>query len=193
MRALDLNKIEIKTLDSKNVELLDQSIMLLNRTQGKGLFNKDYLLKKSSNSEAISLAIFIENRLISVGCAELINKFDFYKPFDDKISKRLQNKTVGSLCTLSVHEDYQGKGIGQIVTKKRMDWLKNKKCDLVFGVSWVSGLRNTSDRVFEKLGFRAVNKVEAFFKETSIKRPFECPGCKAQPCRCSAILYEYHF
>lgn len=185
--------IEIKELDSSNLDLLNESLNMMNRTQGEGLFNQDYLIKKANSTEAIVLCAFLQKKLVGVGCAEIINNLDYYKPFENNIAERLKNKKVGSLCSLCVNEDLQGKGIGQTITKKCLDWLKNKGCDLVLGVSWISGLSHTSNRVFQKIGFKPIKEVKEFYKNDSIKHPFNCPGCKTQPCTCSATLYEYHF
>ncbi len=185
--------IETKELDINNLELLREALNMLNRTQGDGLFNENYLIKKANSSDAIILCAFLNNKLASVGGAEIISNFDYYKPFESNIAERLKDKKVGSLCTLCVREDLQGKGIGQMMTRKRLDWLENRGCDLVIGVSWASGLSHTSNRVFEKFGFHKIKEVKEFYKEDAIKHPFNCPGCKTQPCICSAALYEYNF
>ena len=49
--------------------------------------------------------------MISVSCAEIVREFDSYKPFDFGIWDKVHEKKVGSLCALSVHEDYQGLGL----------------------------------------------------------------------------------
>ncbi|MCX6113475.1 MAG: GNAT family N-acetyltransferase [Proteobacteria bacterium] len=185
--------IEIVELDINNLELLKESLNIMNRTQGDGLFNEDYLVKKARSTDGVVLCAFLKNKLVGVGCAELINDLDYYKPFDNNIVERLKNKKVGSLCSLSVHEDFQGKGIGQMIARKCLDWLKSRGCDLVLGLSWVSGLPHTSNRVFQKIGFQVIKEVKEFYKEGATKHPFNCPGCKTQPCICSAVLYEYHF
>lgn len=185
--------IEITELDINNLELLKEALNMMNRTQGEGLFNEDYLIKKANSIDAIVLCAFLKNKLVGVGCAEIINDLDYYKPFDNNIVEKLKSKKIGSLSSLSVHEDFQGKGIGQIIANKCLTWFKNKGCDLVLGLSWVSGLTHTSNRVFQKIGFRAIKEVKEFYKEWAIKHPFNCPGCKTQPCICSAVLYEYRF
>ncbi len=185
--------LEITELDVNNLELLKEALNMMNRTQGEGLFNEYYLIKKANSSDAIILCAFLNNKLVSVGGAEIIDNFEYYKPFENNIVERLKGKKVGSLSTLCVREDLQGKGIGQTMIKKYLDWLKNRRCDLVLGVSWSSGLSHTSNRVFQKLGFRAIKEVKEFYKEDAIKHPFDCPGCKTQPCVCAAVLYEYHF
>lgn len=185
--------IEIRELDTTNARLLSDSLAMLNRTQGEGLFKESYLTDMNNNPHGLTLCGFLDDKLVSVGCSEIIDDFKYYTSFDSDIVERFQNKKIGSLSTLCVREDLQGKGIGQLLTKKRMQWLQSQKCDLVIGISWVSGLAHTSKRVFEKLDFKAVKEVPDFFKAGALKHPFDCPGCKSHPCACSAILYEYSF
>jgi ribosomal protein S18 acetylase RimI-like enzyme len=147
----------ISELDISDSRAVGAALELLNRTQGQGLFGSKFLTDKASSPEALVLVGSIEDRLVSVGCAEIIKDFDYYKPFDPSIGDRISGSKVGSLCTLSVHEDYQGHGVGQKMTKQRMSWLESQGCDLVLGVSWVSGLTHTSNWVFEKRLFREFN------------------------------------
>ena len=183
--------LAISELDHGDSRILGEVLKLLNRTQGQGLFSREYITTRVSSPEALVLVGFIEERLVSAGCAEIVKDFEYYRPFDASIRDRYGGKRVGSLCTLSVHEDHQGHGFGQKMTRQRMNWLEDQGCDLLIGVSWVSGLTHTSSRVFEKLGFRAVKEVEMFYRKGAMEHPFQCPGCRMQPCACSAILYEY--
>ncbi|OUR93532.1 hypothetical protein A9Q84_18860 [Halobacteriovorax marinus] len=183
--------IEIKELHSQDTKILEEALILMNRTQGDGLFNMNYLVSRIERQDALALGAFVDGDLVSVGCAEMITEFSYYVPFEENILERLKGHKVGSLCTLCVREDFQGKGIGQLISKRRMDWLKNNKCNLILGISWLSGLSHTSDRVFNKLGFHLISDVDEFFKESAIKYPFNCPGCHTQPCKCSAALYQY--
>ena len=185
-----MEQIKIIELDINNLELLKECLDMMNRTQGQGLFDRDYLINKANSKGAIVLCAFLNKQLIGVGGAEIIDNLDYYRPFDNKIAERLKDKKIGSLCTLCVHEHFQGKGFGQQITRKRIDWLVSQGCDVILGISWVSGLPHTSDRVFQKMGFQKVQEVKEFFKEGAIKAPFDCPGCRVQPCTCSAILYE---
>lgn len=180
----------IRQLTSEDSAFFSAGTELLNRTQGRDLFAADYLFKKTTEREAFVVGAFEGKEIISIGVAQIIHEFDFYLPFDKNIIEDLKGKKVGSFSTLCVREDFQGKGIGQKVSKMRLDWLVGMKCDVVVGVSWVSGNSNTSDRVFEKSGFRAVSRVENFFVDMSLKSPFICPTCGAPPCTCAAIFYR---
>lgn len=186
-------ELQIAELEPDDLALVAEALDLLNRTQGQGLFSSDYLTSKALADDALVVVGYMEQRLISLGCAEIIEDFDYYLPFDPKIEKRFMDAKVGSLCASSVHEDFQGRGIGQQITTQRMSWLVAEGCDVVVGVSWVSGLPHTSNRVFEKLGFSPVAEVEGFYTKGAIEHPFDCPGCRVQPCECAAILYERWF
>jgi ribosomal protein S18 acetylase RimI-like enzyme len=170
---------------------LDEAVTLLNRTQGEGLFDRKYLRDKIEKPTSCVFASCSGEEVLAVGCAEILSSLEYYLPFDVEIKNRLNERRVGSLCALSVVERFQGKGIGQKMTRARMNWLKLMGCDVVLGVSWVSTLLHTSDRVFEKSGFERKATVREFYKKHALEHPFRCPGCMVQPCECSAILYEY--
>lgn len=170
--------------------IFHEAVDLLNRTQGVGLFPSDYLDLLIPLSQAMVLGAFLGNDLVGVGVAQIINSFDYYLPFDENICLELDGKKVGSFSTLAVIESLQGQGIGQRISHERLQWIKEQGCEVVLGISWVSKLSHTSDRVFEKLGFKSIKRQDDFFKESSLKKPFDCPGCRKAPCECAAILYR---
>jgi GNAT superfamily N-acetyltransferase len=143
-----------------------------------------------NDSNNVIVGAFEQYKLIGLGVAQIITNFEWYLPFDPNITMELAQKKVASFSTLAVNEAYQGKGIGQEISRMRLAWVKDHKCEVILGVSWVSGLSHTSDRVFEKMGFKAIKKLDNFFVELSLKNPFDCPGCKNAPCTCAAILYR---
>lgn len=177
-------------LTSNHSRFFPEGIELLNRTQGRDLFPADYLQKRTEDLDSFVVGVFEASTLISIGIAQVIHEYDFYLPFDPDIVTELSTKRVGSFSTLCVHESYQGKGIGQKVSALRLEWIKSKKCEVVLGVSWVSGKGNTSDRVFEKTGFKKVREVANFFEGMSLQKPFVCPTCGGPPCKCAAIFYR---
>lgn len=182
-------KTEIRVLTETDVEIFPDALELLNRTQGRDLFAPDYLLKKTSSTDAMVIGAFLDRELVAVAVAEFIDNFDWYLPFDPSMNK-YNGTQAGSFSTLCVKENLQGHGIGQALSHKRLEFLKSRGIPFIVGCSWVSGKTHTSNRVFEKMGFRPVKKVEDFFKEMSLKNPFSCPGCNVHPCTCSAILYR---
>lgn len=182
--------IEIKEITAANRSLFPDALELLNRTQGRDLFAPDYMETKTASGTAKVFGAFDKGILVGLGVAELIANVDYYLAFAPEISQELQGKIIGSFSTLCIHEDLQGKGIGQMISQKRLEFLESKHVPVILGISWVSGKAHTSNRVFEKMGFRSVKLVENFFYQSSIDRPFVCPGCGEPPCTCSAILYR---
>ncbi|MFN8369591.1 MAG: GNAT family N-acetyltransferase [Bacteriovoracaceae bacterium] len=187
---LILDKVIIRKLEVADQIYFAEATELLNRTQGRNLFDANYLDIKAKDQNSIVVAAFYENQLVGVGVSEIINDLKFYIPFDSQITDELKNIKVGSLTTLAILESHQGQGIGKKITKKRLEWLKEQGCKVIVGLSWVSGLKHTSDRVFEKMGFKAVKKIDKFFWESSIQKPFDCPGCLSAPCACAGIMYR---
>lgn len=182
--------MEIRQITKEDSLYFNDALELLNRTQGRDLFAPDYMDKRTSDPLSLVIGAFDNRALIGLGVAQIIDKFEFYLPFDKKIVENLMNKRVGSFSTLCIHESLQGKGIGQKISQVRLEWLKQKKCEAVLGISWVSGLAHTSNRVFEKMGFIAVQKIDDFFYQSSIANPFMCPACGEPPCTCPGILYR---
>lgn len=180
----------IRPLLKTDSPLFTEAVDLLNRTQGRGIFEHDYLDRLTEDANALVLGAFLESKLVGVGVAQLITNFDYYLQFNSEIANELAAKKVAQFSTLAVSEALQGQGIGQQISAQRLKWVESQNCDVVVGVSWVSGLKHTSDRVFEKMGFKAQKRVDGFYKKWSIKKPFDCPACHVLPCACSAIFYR---
>lgn len=185
------NKMIYRQITSADSAIFSDALELLNRTQGRDLFNPSYLDRRTSDPDSLVIGAFNDGVLVAVGVAQVLkDQFDFYSPFDPNMAAELATKVVGSFSTLCVHETFQGKGIGQEISKLRLRWLQSRACEVIVGISWVSGLAHTSDRVFEKMGFGSVKRIENFFYQSSIENPFHCPGCGDPPCTCAGILYR---
>lgn len=180
----------IRPLTASDSANLDFALALLNRTQGAGLFESDYLTKRLGDPAQYMIGAFEGSRLLGIAVIELITNFDYYLPFDPEIVLKMAHKKVASFSTMSVVEEAQGKGIGRQLSDRRLEWARAQKCDVVLGVSWESGLAHTSNRTFEKAGFRAVARLNDFYVESSRLKPFDCPGCHKLPCHCGAIFYR---
>jgi GNAT superfamily N-acetyltransferase len=184
------NVFTIRQITPNDHQLFPAALELLNRTQGRDIFGPQYMSERTSDPRSFAVGAFAGTELVGVGVALLISDFEYYQPFDPKISAELKDRTVGSFSTLCVHERFRGRGLGKRLSQIRLEWLRERKCQVIVGVSWVSGLPDTSDRVFAALGFRPVSTVSQFYRDFSVKHPFSCPGCGQSPCLCSAILYR---
>jgi GNAT superfamily N-acetyltransferase len=188
-----IQKLQIIRAESGHLSLLPKCLALVERTQGKGIFEPDYFgCCASGQDDRLLLIALLEGKLAGVATARVLpeNDFDYYVPFGKEAVEQLfQQHQVGSLETVSVTESLQGQGIGQEFTRHRIQWLSEAGCTAMIGVSWESGLANTSDRVFKKLGFERLSQIKGFYADDSLRRGFICPVCGSPPCRCSASLY----
>jgi GNAT superfamily N-acetyltransferase len=185
-----LDSVITRSLAVEERSLVQEGLALLNRTQGQGLFGPRYLDDRLTDAKSAVIAAFQGDRFVGLAVVQVIANFDYYLPFDATIGQKLKDKVVGSFATSAVVEDLQGKGIGRILSKRRMAWAEERGCEVVLGVSWISGLPHNSKATFEGAGFHAVARVEDFYRKISLERPFDCPGCRQSPCLCAAILYR---
>jgi GNAT superfamily N-acetyltransferase len=172
--------------------LFTECLALVDRTQGKGIFTLDYFERCASDSDKLLLLALIDGSLVGVAGARVLPQdgFDYYLPFGrEVILDLLQHHRVGLMSTASVVEPLQGQGIGQELTRRRIQWMSDAGCTAQIAVSWESGLAHTSDRVFAKLGFKRLSQVKGFYGEDSVQRGWICPVCGPPPCRCSASFY----
>lgn len=183
--------ISLRPLTAKDHNFFSAGVELLNRTQGRGLFADDYLTLRTGDPDSYVIAAFHNNEIVGIGVSQIIENLDYYLPFEPNIKTILKDKIIGKFSTLCVREDWQGKGLGQQISHERLKWLKTRKCDVILGVSWISGLKHTSDRVFEKMGFRVVKKVEDFYLVSPFHVSFDCPACSKTPCQCPVALYMW--
>jgi GNAT superfamily N-acetyltransferase len=188
-----IQKLQILRGEPGHASLFSECLALVDRTQGKGMFESDYFRRCASGEGGRLLLIaFLEGKLAGVATARVLheNDFGYYVPFGKKAVEQIfEQHRVGSLETASVTESLQGRGIGRELSRQRIRWLSGAGCTAVIGVSWESGLANTSDRAFSKLGFERLSQVKGFYVDDSIRRGFVCPVCGSPPCRCSASLY----
>lgn len=186
---MNSESLEIRQLTLVDSSLFEVALELLNETQGRGLFDQDYVESRVKDANSFVLGAFAQNQLIGIAVAQVIEDFNFYIPFHSTLPSKLAGRRVGSFATLCFDEKYRGRGLGQRMSQMRLNWLDEQGCEVVLGVSWVSGLPHTSDRVFQKMGFQKIKRVENFFYQSSLERPFHCPGCGGPPCSCPAELY----
>ena len=161
-----IQKLQIFRAESGHLSLLSECLALIERTQGKGIFEPDYFGRcASGEGNRLLLVALLEGKLAGVATARVLpeNDFGYYLPFGKEAVEQLfQQHRVGSMETASVTESLQGRGFGQELTRHRIRWLSAAGCTAVIGVSWESGLANTSDRVFRKLGFERLSQVKRF-------------------------------
>jgi GNAT superfamily N-acetyltransferase len=179
--------LELKEADNLS---LQECLKIQEATQGINVTSLNYLQDLVVSPNGILFLAYDDDRIIGgAGAKILTSGFDYYQGFQSGISTELSRSKVGSLSIVGILPSYQGKGLAQQMLQKRMDWLVSQGCDVLLGISWVSGQSHTSHRVFEKRGFKAISQIDDFFKDSSLKQNLICPVCGTPPCLCPGILY----
>lgn len=183
--------IDIIELKEVNDELLRSCLRIQEETQGVNVTSYEYLKDLVVSEHGLLLLAFDGEKLVGGAGAKVVTgNFGYYDAFQPGLEVELLSSKVGSLSIMGISPEYQGKGIGQRMLEQRMTWLTDVKgCEILVGISWVSGLGHTSNRVFEKKGFKAIGQIDDFFKASSVEQNLICPVCGDPPCLCPGILY----
>lgn len=182
--------IHIREMKEINEADLKECLRIQWETQGENITQYEWLSKMVTSNEAMLLVAYDQNKVIGCAGAKMHSSgFEFYLPFGEAYVKEMENSKVGSLSIMGIDPAYQNQGIGQKMARMREEWLLKNGCNLLVGISWVSRLKHTSNRVFEKLGFKNEGTVDNFFEAMSFSMNLICPVCGNPPCRCPGILY----
>lgn len=185
-------EMKFKVLTLQEQFFLPECLVLLERTQGTNVCNLDYLTGLLTEEVGRLFVYFNDqSEIIAVAGAKVLpsGSFEYYRPFGEETFSLMNRSKVGSFCTMSVREDFQGKGLGMKLALAREEWLVSQGCNLLVGISWVSGQNNNSANVFKKMGFKAVKEIKDFFVESSHLTNLLCPVCKTPPCTCAGVLF----
>lgn len=147
---------------------------------------KDWLLKPSVSA---FVALLHEEVVgISVANTESNERLRKYQVFGPRAYAFLSGQKVGNLETLAMKPGYRKQGIGGVLAKAHLKWLKELGCTVVIGVSWNCGLPDNSKPLFSKGGFTLLGEAQEYYREASRKNHHRCPVCQGE-CFCSASLY----
>lgn len=95
------------------------------------------------------------------------------------------HKLNGLLYQLCVEQEHENRGIGTMLTRERLNFLRSSDPTLyqVFALSWVRDDHVDSRVTLEKLDFEPIELYDNFYPDD---RP--CPACEVG-CECDAELY----
>ncbi|MFB6273958.1 MAG: GNAT family N-acetyltransferase [Salinibacter sp.] len=85
-----------------------------------------------------------------------------------------------------VRADWEGRGTGSALYRRRLQLLADREISRAFGISWHRPHTVDSRVLFEKHGFTALATVERYYARTSPR--LRCPDCEGE-CTCTATLY----
>jgi GNAT superfamily N-acetyltransferase len=184
LRAMDW------TLGELSADHIEQALNVLNEALGARSYSAAGLEQEIHDPRTYVLeARAVDGALIGVASARVLapDGLSIYAQFGEG-SRILDGHCVGSLNASAVVPAYRGRGLGSALARARLLWLEAQGCDMVVGLSWLSGLAHTSKPVFERYGFTAVGRSDEIYTRLSIEHDFDCPTC-GYPCHCPGLLF----
>lgn len=100
--------------------------------------------------------------------------------------------TVGVVRTISVREEYQGRGIGTDLVGSCVDECQASGCGVVCSVGWEDDGEVNIGGIMQRLGFSKVDRYESYWHEDSLEKGYECETCGEPPCNCPAVLFTHY-
>ncbi|MDO8460937.1 MAG: N-acetyltransferase [bacterium] len=183
---------DIKALDKL---LLKQASEIYDISLGQKYIPFQDLLRYAANPDLfVLLGTTIDQTLLGIMLAyplenETVNEYTHvFKEYNLPIL--FSDFKVGLIKSVAVRPAYRHQGIGTKLTIESMIRLKEMSCDSFLAVSWVSNRPDSSQKMFEKLGFKNILSIPDYWTEDSIKEGYLCPNC-GNPCHCTAIFYLY--
>ncbi len=134
------------------------------------------------------------NHAIGVGIAFTTGKRDLE---NEKSLNLLTNHfadvdKIGAVKTIMVDRNYQHKGVGTLLVKHCLDFLKADGAQACYAVALkMLGTVNIA-KVLDRFGFTPLKEIKDFWAFKSIEWDFICPACGEPPCRCDAIIYTLY-
>lgn len=162
--------------------------VILNRHLGEHLYSHQKLEAIAADDEAL-LAAWDEASVLGAAVARLLHADDagYYADFGAAATDLFSQYRIGSLEALAVEESMRHRGIGRWLTLEQMSWMARRGCDVAVAISWRSGGKGTSARMYRDLGFTTTAPVPDFYLAESAGAGWTCPVCLG-PCRCAAAF-----
>ena len=184
---------KIRDITASDSLLLQQASEIYDISLGQSYISPEDLLKYAAKPDShILLGSEVNQTLLGVMLAYPLDSKttqEYAHTFQQhNIPITLTEYNVGLIKSVAVRPEYRHQGIGTKLTIESMIRLKEMSCDLFLAVSWVSNRPDSSQEMFDKLGFKNILSVPDYWTKDSIKEGYLCPNC-GNPCHCSANFY----
>lgn len=183
----------INDIKASDNQLLKQASEIYDISLGQNYIPSEDLSKYASDPKRfILIGAIINQTLLGVMLAYPLDKKTAeeytHALQQHNIPTTLPENAVGLIKSLAVRPEYRHRGIGTKLTIESIVRLKEMSCDFFLAVSWVSNKPDSSQKMFEKLGFKNILSVPDYWTQDSIKEGYQCPNC-GNPCHCTANFY----
>lgn len=184
--------ITISEIKRMNSEQFTEALALLENT-----FGTEYILEEDLKfflrAPGFNKIAIQDNKVIGIILYRIMQEENFEEIFTfNKILKKngvedfnINEEDSACVDTFAVHADYRGNGIGKLLLKIAMQDLEQYNLDNIITIAWKHRGPITSDRLFNKAGFKSLAEIKGFWTVESIEKNYECPVC-GTPCVCTA-------
>lgn len=187
---------QIIDINPQDTRYIQSALDIYNQALGQNYVDPESIINYIKDKEKyIVLGSIKESQLVGVMLAytlETAESTDYENGLNNYgVVLPLSRFKVGLIKSVAVEEKFRRQGIGTNLTLETIDRFKLKKCDALFAVSWVSNRPDSSQKMFESLGFQNVLRIPNYWTKDSIEDGYMCPVC-GNPCKCVAIFYFRH-
>ncbi len=161
---------------------------LLSRELGDGLYRPAWLLEDAASPGA-GVWLARPDAPVGAAVARMLGPGDgaYYDAFGDAVAGLLRD-AAGSFEALAVEPEHRGAGLGSLLARTSLDWMRERGCAVAVTLSWRPPAGSRSAGLFRRLGMREGPTVERFYLEESVRDGWTCPVCRG-PCTCAATLF----
>lgn len=166
-------------LANNDFEHLEQIKEIADLTLGEGYADPDSIINAQ-----VSIHAAIDDKV--VGYATGFIDYPSVLGVEQKTLQLLYPFKTGIIGNVATHPDFQRRGIGYALTQEIIKRLQFLHQNTIVGSAWKSKNGINIGKVFDKLGFKQVVEIPAFWKGCP------CIQCDAEnkKCDCPAVIYE---
>jgi len=182
------DKVVIFTpLESQNPS---EIIQFCDRNIGEGYFTAEDIetirLQSEKDGKNCSFLAYHDNEIIGIRFTYAPGK-DWSVLFDenDLLVDRWPGakKQAAYFKSLYIDQKYQGLGIGQALSNKSIQVIKQLGGRFIISHCWKESPNNSSQRYFSKMNFESIGEHPKFWS----KIDYNCTRCQRPPCQCTAL------
>lgn len=167
----------IKKLEKR---LIPDLLKIANQCFGNGFFTAkqtEKLLQKQT-----PCFVLFQNKML-VGFVFVHNNF---VPFSAYLGK--QKKPIGILQSIAILPSMQNRGMGKLLLKHTLDYLKSNNYQSVIYPAWKESNRHFIKHL-KKMGFEKIREVKNYWEKDSLEKHYACQRCGNPPCLCTLSIY----
>lgn len=175
------DKIIIQLLQSNH---FPQVIALANEQLGDGYITDHFLQSFWNNTAAHVKVILDQDEVIGFYIVYL------HPVWLQEDLKTSDSQNFAVLKTIVVSEQYQRRGIGNLLMEDFLNWSKTNHFQQLFSIAWQRKESVPVENLLRKNGFEITHAIVNYWQQESEMQQYTCPECGQPPCTCTAVIFK---